>query len=492
MASCIGRSFDRAALAAIAREDDATLDKALTQLELSELVFRRGTPPNSTYVFKHALVRDVAYESLLKRRRLEIHHRLTDLFEADPSAPAELVAHHATEAGLTEKAVLLWSEAAKRAQARPAFVEAGNQLQTALRLVSGLLAKPEWREKELALLVQLAQIHIAKGGYASQDAKDTFSKALDRIGATEDSELKVAIYYGTWIGPYIGNDLHRAYDLVSSLVAEMADEPEPIPRLISLRMRAATLIAMGRSPEALEDLKTAYALYKSAKITDFSVRFAQDPGVQIWCYVTLAQWMCGDDVGAMNTAKKALARARELKHANTICYAGLHVVTLLIWAGDITEARKINDELRRLSEEHDMALWKSYVAVHDAVFACMSDEPGAAAQLDVALEEYRKTGCWLFVTLYLSEQAKTLVRAGDFAAAQRSLSRTSRIQEETGEQWAKAELHRIEGEILAMQDNTDGAKAAFDLALSVARDQQARALEQRTIQSMQALAGTLE
>ena len=455
MAACIGRSFDRRSLAKIARVDDRALDDALGQLERSELVFRRGMPADATYVFKHALVRDVAYESLLKRRRLEIHHRLTDLFEVDPNAPAELVAHHATQAGLNEKAVLLWETAAKKAQARPAYVEAGNHLRNALTLVSELLDQPEWQERELALLVQLAQIHIARDGYASAAASDAFSQALERIEATTDPELKVAIYYGTWIAPYIGNDLHTAFDLVSRLVSDMANEADPIPRLISRRMRAATLIAKGRSAEALVDLDAAYALYQSAEIVDFSTKFAQDPGVQIWCYMLLAQWMCGDEDKALETADKALTRARALRHANTICYAGLHAVTLSIWIGDVDRASEINEEMRRLSEEHDMALWKNFVAIHDAVLACMTDEPDAVHQLDTALEEYRAKGCWLWVTLYLAEHAKAQLRAGDPEAAQCSVDRALREGDTTGEHWAEAELRRIEGEIKAAQGDAD-------------------------------------
>lgn len=487
MAACIGRSFDRASLAKIARVDDRTLDDALGQLERSELVFRRGTPPDATYVFKHALVRDVAYESLLKRRRLEIHHRLADMFEADPTAPPELTAHHVTEAGLTEKAVLLWIDAARNAQARPAYVEAGNHLRTALRLVARLLDKPEWQERELAMLVQLAQVHIAKDGYASVEASDAFSRALERISATNDPELKVAIYYGTWIAPYIGNDLYRAFDLVSRLVVDMAEEADPIPRLISRRMRAATLIAMGRSAEALEDLETAYALYQSAEIVDFSAKFAQDPGVQIWCYMLLAQWMCGDEAGAWSTANKSLSRARELKHANTICYAGLHDITLSIWTGKVDRAREVNDEMRRFSEEHDMALWKNFVAIHDAVFACMTDAPGAADQLDLELEEYRSKDCWLWVTLYLAEQAKYLLRAGDLDKARQVLDRALAEQETTGEFWAEAELRRVDGEIRFAQGNTTGAKAAFEDAIAVATAQQANVLVARVLRTREAL-----
>ncbi|MGI9365623.1 MAG: ATP-binding protein, partial [Rhizobiaceae bacterium] len=374
MAACIGRSFQRSVLIKVSRLDDKTMDDALAKLESSELVFRRGTPPDASYVFKHALVRDVAYESLLKRRRQEIHHGLLDVFEADPATPPEITAYHAAEAGLAEKAALLWREAAGQAQARPAYDEASNQLRSALVLMEKLSDQPDWKERELEVLVQLAQVHIAKDGYASPEASEAFDKALDRIDATENAELRIAIYYGTWIAPYIGNRLRHAYELVSRLVKEMEQEQAIVPRLISLRMRAATLISMGRPGEALEDLEAAYELYQSAQIEDFSNRFAQDPGVQIWSYMLLAKWQVGDSVGALDLADRALARARELNHANTICYAGLHCITLAVWMGDIDRARTINGEMGVLAERHDMALWKLYVAIYDAVITCMADD----------------------------------------------------------------------------------------------------------------------
>jgi class 3 adenylate cyclase/tetratricopeptide (TPR) repeat protein len=487
MAACIGRHFDHATLRKIARVDDRTLDDALDQLERSELVFRRGSPPDASYVFKHALVRDVAYESLLKRRRQKIHHRLVDVFEAEPASPRELTAHHATQAGLTEKAVTLWSEAGSAAQARPAYDEAVNHLRAAIGLMQGLLDRPEWREKELALLVQLAQIYIAKEGYASAEATESFEKALERIDATRNSELRVAIYYGTWIGPYIGNRQYRALELVTRLVEDMGEEPAPIPRLITRRMRAATLIAMGRSPEALEDLTAAYELYQSAQIEDFSAKFAQDPGVQIWCYMLLAMWMSGDQAGARDIADRTIERARALNHANTHCYAGLHDVALSIWMGDVQRAREINDVMRRSANEYEMSLWKVYVGIHDGVIACMADEPGAPARLEPVLDAYKASGCWLWITLYLAEQAKALLRAGDARAAEAAVRRGLAEQESTGEHWAESELLRILGDIRLFEGDLEGAEAAYNTAITVAQAQKARTLEERATHALKGL-----
>jgi class 3 adenylate cyclase/tetratricopeptide (TPR) repeat protein len=490
MAACIGRRFSRAVLAEIARIDDRSLDDALARLERSELIFRRGTPSDTSYVFKHALVRDVAYESLLKKRRQELHRDLVDILEADPTSPPELIAHHATAAGLSEKAVLLWGEAGSAAQARPAYDEAANHLRTALSLVTRLLDRPDWREKELSFLVQLAQVYIAKEGYASKEASGAFAKALERVDATKSAELRVAIYYGTWIAPYIGNQLRKGLVLANRLVEDMAAESDPIPRLMSRRMRAANLVAMGQSRAALEDLRAAYDLYRSAKIADFSAKFAQDPGVQIWCYMQLALWLSGRRDEALDIADRALARARDLKHANTSCYAGLHDVTLSIWAGDVARARTVNEEMRTVANDHDMSLWKIFVGIHDAVVDCMADARGAPAKLDAVLDQYKANGGGLWITLYLAEQAKALLRAGDPSAAAGSVRRAMAELERSGERWAEAELHRIVGDVRLFEGDRASAERAYETAIAVAKSQDARSLEQRAARSLDLLRNT--
>jgi len=252
-------------------------------------------------------------------------------------------------------------------------------------------------------------------------------------------------------------------------------------------MRAATLIAMGRSAEALADLEIAYDLYQSAQITDFSAKFAQDPGVQIWCYMMLAKWMCGDQDGAWDIADRAFARARELRHANTICYAGLHDVCLSMWTGNIDRARVTNNEMRRVANDHDMALWKLYVSIHDAVIACMADEPGAPEKLESVLAEYKANGCWLWINLYLAEKAKALLRAGDAEGAEASVLRALAEQEKTGERWVDAELNRILGEICLARGDVASAEDAFGKAISAAQSQKARSLEERAVKSREQL-----
>ncbi len=488
MAACIGRRFDDAVLSQIAQKDPTTLSDALRQLEEAELIFRTGTPPNVSYVFKHALVRDVAYESLLKKRRKEFHHRIFDVFEADPGISAELTAHHATEAGLTERAVMLWGEAGSAAQARPAYEEAVNHLRMALSVVDDLTTDPKWREREVRLLVQLAQVYVAKEGYASREASEVFAQAMEHIDDIQDAELRVAIFYGIWIAPYIGNRLHHGLELANDLVEMMDKETDPISPLISRRMRAATLISMGRSTEALIDLDISYELYKTAKLEDFSSKFAQDPGVQIWCYQLLAYYASGQQEKALEVCQKAIERAHEINHANTICYAGLHAATLAIWMDDPQKLRSINLEIKKLAAEHSMSLWNLFCDIHDAVADCMEDRPEAAQQLDRDIATYKEGGGGLWETLYLNQMAKMHLRTKNLPAAHATLERAMSEIDTSGEQWVEAELHRCLGDYHCAMGDQNRAKEAYGRAMKIAQQQKAPLLEERARNSMASMA----
>ncbi len=479
VAACIGREFSHQLLMKISPLSEIELENALIGLIKAELVYRRGVPPEATYLFKHALVRDAAYESLLKERRRKFHKRILSVLIDDPETPPELSAFHASQAGLVDRAVELWSEAGSLAQAQPAYAEAINHIKSALEEIHPLLVEMNWRQKELHLLVRLAQIYVAKEGYQSKEASEAFAKALERIDVADSAELRVAIYYGTWIAPYIGCKLYKGLELANKLVENMEDEPETIPRLISHRMRAATLISMGRSVEALKDLDLAYKLYLSSELDDFSSKFAQDPGVQIWSYQLLAFWMIGDYEKAVQIAEKALSRSRKLQHANTFCYAGLHAVTLAIWMQDSARIRSINKEMEALAIEYDMVLWKTFCAVQDAVADCIEDKPNAAQKLSVALDQYRGSGCGLWITLYLAEMAKHQLRCGDIEGAGNTVASAMKTAEESGETWALAELYRVLGEVNEAMGNTDQARTNIQKAGSIAQAQQAPILATR-------------
>ena len=488
-AACIGRQFEYPLIESISPLDGSALQEALEQLVAAELIFRRGIVPEATYTFKHALVRDAAYESLLKTRRQAIHAKLVNALEGEGKAPPELVAHHATEAGFKDKAVELWKLAGTAAMAQPAYEEAASHLNAAIDLIPRMDDPEAWRERELELLVQLAQVLVAKYGYGSVAAIQTFKRAAAMIDVTRNMDLRVAIFYGTWIVPYIRAEHAACLALTAKFVDEVDRQDEAIPRIIAHRMRSATLISLGRPAEALDHLKISYSLYEQDRNPDFASRFAQEPGVQIKCYQLLALWMTGHVDQALAIAAQATDTARELQHANTICYAALHHALLAMFCRDDELLKPINDEGLSVATEHGMSLWITFGAFGDELLKSRTGDEAAMDRLEAAFDDYTSNGNRLFMTFYKAEQAKEFLRLGRTSQASDAVRSGLEYVAVSSERWVEAELYRVEGEINLAWSRPEDADASFERAIDIARGQDARTLELRAATSRAQLWG---
>jgi tetratricopeptide (TPR) repeat protein len=444
------------------------------------LIFRRGTPPDATYTFKHALVRDAAYESLLKSRRQAIHVNLLSALEGDEeSAPEELLAYHATQANLKERAVELWAKAGTIAMAQPAYVEAIGHINSAIAVLKQIEEREPWLERELELHVQLAQIFIALHGYGSEESIKAFEHAAELIDATNNTELIVAVHYGRWIGPYIRGDINTCLGVADQVVEEVDRLEDVVPRLIAHRMRAASLIALGRSSDALSDLDVSFGLYKENLTPDFARRFPQEPGVQIKCYQLLGRWMVGYVDQALSLAQEAMDAGRSLAHANTLCYAGLHQGILAIWCRDFELLEVCNSEVLGVAREHEMSMWINFFSIADALVRISKDDYTAIDTIEAELERYRAGGGGLWLPVYMCELAKQLVRIGKPELADAVLIRAFERMKVSNEHWVESELHRVQGEVYLANANQARAESSFQQAVEVAHSQGAKTLELR-------------
>jgi len=479
MAACIGREFSYSLLQSISPLTADALQQALDQLISAELIFRRGVVPAATYTFKHALVRDAAYESLLKSRRQAIHGSLVEALENTGTAAPELVAHHATRAKLNETAIEYWAKAGTAATELPAYDEAISHFNHAIDLIQAMAEPHDWGERELELLVQVALAFLAGHGYSSQLATETFEQAASKIAATENAELRMAIYYGMWIGPYIRANLGICLKLGKQFADEVDLQPVAIPRIIAHRMYAASLIAVGRSVEAERELEISYRLYESNRSPDFSQKFAQEPGVQIKCYQMLSRWMSGYVDQATTTAAEAMTTARGLSHANTMCYAGLHQSVLAIWCRDNELLKQINDEIGEIAEEHGMLLWIIFGKILASVQRLRAGEGDAFEELRDAIAEYEATDGYLWVPFFRVAEIERLLALGRTDEARDVLNNALRRMEDTQEFWVQSELQRLQGEIDQADGDNVNARICFERAIETAREQKARVLELR-------------
>ena len=219
--AALGRQFSHELISAVAQMPQQQLDDALEQLVGAELIFRRGTPPDAEYTFKHALVQDAAYSTLLRNRRQQLHARigavLEEQFAETVAAQPELLARHCAEAGWTEKAISYWLKAGQQAAARSAMTEAAAQLRKGLALLTSQPDSPSRQEQELDLQVALGPPLMATEGYAAKDVGDTYARAAALAEQFDRTDYLVPLLYGQWAYHLVGARHRSALPLVQKL-----------------------------------------------------------------------------------------------------------------------------------------------------------------------------------------------------------------------------------------------------------------------------------
>jgi class 3 adenylate cyclase/tetratricopeptide (TPR) repeat protein len=313
-AAVIGRAFDHATIAALSGLPEAELGDAMRRLVDAELVFRRGTPPDATYLFKHALVRDAAYESLLKAKRAPMHARLLDVLERSGQAAPEVMAQHAEAANLTAKALDCWEQAGMQALARPAYREAITHLENAIRLCRALGEELPWRRREQDLYLKLGQALIANQGYQAGATLRAFEHALRLADEIGDMALQLPALFGLWAGHHIAGtgsgDLAQRYAALSEAQSETGS------RLVGFRMRGLERFYEGRFKESLALTNRALDLYDPNSHRELAHRFGHDPRVASANYKAWNLWHLGFADQAAETIEENLRWTREVNHAN--------------------------------------------------------------------------------------------------------------------------------------------------------------------------------
>ena len=277
-AACIGREFDYGLMLAVLPPAGA-LGEALERLTAAELIFRRGVPPDATYMFKHALVRDAAYESLLKSKRRTLHARILAALEEAAALP-EILALHAREAGLTDRAIGFYQQAGGQALARPAFAEAIAHFRQAIALIQTMNEGRERQERELELQVQLGQALLGGAGYGAAETVAEFRRARELVDGLGDTPLRFPVYYGNWVGHYVRAELPDALRLAHDMVATAGHQDDDGAAVVAHRVLGTSEMMMGRFTVARGHLELGFGHYDPEKHRALTLRFGQEPGVR--------------------------------------------------------------------------------------------------------------------------------------------------------------------------------------------------------------------
>ena len=329
--AAIGREFSYPLLHAVIGLDDATLRASLAQLEDSKLVFRAGEPPSARYTFKHALVQDTAYESLLKSRRQILHQRiaeaLRDQFPAIVEAEPELVAEHFTRAGLIEAAIVHWGKAGDQALRKSAFQEAVSHLGRAIQMADTATArdasasvKPPLSANRAKLQANLGQALIWTKGYQAQETTAAFAKAVELANQTEGVTDRCAGYFGVWVGALTRGEPEGVREMAERFSHEIAANPRSDEAMVGHRILGNTNFFAGDFAAAVQQLRQALQLYDPARHGEFADPSGQDPGPTARILLALSLWVNGEIDEALSNADLALAEAQSRGHAATTVF----------------------------------------------------------------------------------------------------------------------------------------------------------------------------
>lgn len=490
LGATIGRRFTHGLLQAVAPVGEAALQRALSELMAAELLYRRGLSERATYFFKHALIQDAAYESLLKSRRREYHQRigevLVERFSDIADSQPELVAHHFSEAGLGERAVAWWLQAGQRGARRSAHVEAVAHLTRGLEVIATLPASTERDRQELLLLLHLGGSLTATKGYTAPDVERTYLRARDLAQALSDIPTLFQAASGVYRCYVVQAELHKARALGEQLLeaAERAGDEDLV--LEAERTLGHPLLYLGHLKDARRHLERGVTLYRFERHRSHMYWFTSDPGVACSSGLSLALWLLGYPDQALEKARESLTLARQLSHPFSSGLAQAYTAWLHLYRREWQEARDLSEAALELARERGLAIWLGLGTMfRGAALAQLGQLEEGRALLRRGNDAIRATGAALNQPHFLSLLAAALAKAGEIEEALGVLDEAEGRAKQTGDRCWLAEVHRLRGEfLLEGAKPIDEVERCFQQAIEVARDQEAKSLELRAVMSL--------
>jgi class 3 adenylate cyclase/predicted ATPase len=495
--AAIGREFSHALLAAVARKPEPDLEALLDRLTQSGLLLRQGTPPYATYLFKHALVQDAAYCTLLRKPRRALHAWIAAIIEGQfhevAESQPELLARHCTEAGLIEKAAMLWGKAGQRSLERSALVEAIVQFTRSLDQIGTLPSTPSLRREQIKLQTALITPLVHVKGYAAPEPKAAAERALLLIEQAEaqgeppeDELLLFSAFYGLFVTNYMafnGDVCRRLADRVLAL-AEKQQTTDAL--MIAHRLMGASLFHTGALVEARMHYDRALAIYTPGRHRALATRFVTDSEVVSLLYRSLVLFHLGYPEIALADGERALSRARKIGAAS-VMQALAFVSRTYLQVGDYAAARTALNELSALADEKGAAHWRmDEILWRGSLLALNGESTDAIHMLTLVIAAWRSAGRTLTMPRCLLYLAGAHADLGKIDDASRCIRDALAVIDETKENLWEAEANRMAGEIALKPPQRDETKAQayFEHALSVARQQQAKSWELRAAVSI--------
>ena len=477
-AACIGREFHARLLALVTERSGSQLDGDLRQLAAASLIVPRTLPDQdgTAYAFRHALLRDEAYETLIGVRRRGTHARIAAVLEEHfpqlVAAQPDLMAHHCAEGGLLAKAVDYWFSAGVQAMRRSAMSEALVFLRRGLKVLRELPPGSVPAKRELDFTIALGQAQIATQGYATTETRETFTSAKRLCEGLGRPPQLLSVLHGLWTHSLMTADMSAARSQALDLLRQGTESHDPLWLLMGHRFAGVTHHPLGEFSEAVTLLRRGIELYDPALRATYVPITPDDPEVVMLTYLSWSLMCLGHLDAARATSMQALEKARGLGQAYSLAHAliGTAFVALTIESPQAGLARL--DEALPLMKEHGIAYYDAVALLFKAwCLAALDDRPEARQFLEHGMRAYRATRSRLYLSGFLRMSAEAFVRIGEPSEAERCIEESFSLMRDTGQHWDEAEIHRVHGQLLLARGAKTEAMAQFRRGIDVASRQ---------------------
>jgi predicted ATPase len=492
LGAVLGREFSYELLQAVAPVDETTLQQGMRQLVDAELVYQRGLPPHSRYVFKHALIQDAAYQSLLKSTRQQYHQRIAQVlgtrFPEIAETQPELVAHHYTEAGLGAQALGYWQQAGQQAIERSANLEAISHLTKGLEVLQTLPETSERIQQELTFRIALGASLMVTKGYGALEAAQCYTRAWELSRQVGESLQLFQALCGLHRFYLLQAELQPARELGAQLLSLAQRGQEPALLLEARRTLGQTCFWLGEFPIAQGHIEQGIALYAPKQRHLKALLYGRDPGVDCYSYAAVILWFLGYPDQALKRKNEALTLVQELSHpfslASAFGFAGfLHTLRR---EGQASQEQA--EVTMALATEQGFAHWLAHGMIFRGWALAEQGEEGTD-QIRQGIDAWRAAGDELARPYCLVLLAEACAKGGQAEEGLSALAEALAAVHKTGERFYEAELYRLQGELLLTRSTcqTAEAEACFHQALDITRRQQAKSLELRAAMSLSRL-----
>src|SRR5262245_14085283 len=466
----------------------------LQQLVEAEILYQQGLPPQATYRFKHALIQDTAYQSLLRSTRQQYHQRIAPVlatqFPASVATQPGLVAQHYTAAGCPEQAVSYWQRAGALASDRSAHLEAISHYSAGIALLRPLPETPARLQQALLLYIACGAALQMTKGQAAPEVEHAYTQAHALCQQLGETPQLVPVLVGLWRVCIVRPQLHRAREISETLLRLAHHAHNPVLTVIAHYALGVTGFWLGALPAARLHLEEGIARYTADQRRALAFRTGQDPGVACRLFAAGTLWLLGYPAQALAHVHEALALAHELSQPYSLAFARFGAAMVSQFRRDVPAMHEQAEAAVALSTEQGFTLWGALgTSLHGGALAMQGRGEEGMAQIRQGIATGRSTGAAVTVPYLCTLLADVCDHVGHPEDARQALAEAHTLMEQHDERYWEAEIHRLRGVMLLRQMGPPQAEAeaCFQQALTVARRQEAKSLELRAAMSLSRL-----